>query len=44
LEFIFPFRNTIVGAGDHDGPPKIGTIFGFPEGKQSFIACGDVIL
>ena len=33
LEFIVPIRNAIVGAGDHDGPPKIGTIFGFSEGK-----------
>ena len=36
LEFIVLIRNAIVGAGDHDGPPKIGTIFGFPEGKSSF--------
>ena len=44
MEFIVPISNTIVGAGDHDGPPKIGTIFGFSEGKYNIIARGDVIL
>ena len=33
LQFIVLSRYAIVGAGALDGPPKIGTIFGFPGEK-----------
>jgi hypothetical protein len=35
--------NVVVGA-DTIRPLRIGTIFGFSEGKYEFIACGDTIL